>query len=251
METKTNVSILQQEMDWLQAVIDQAIKTYLLQDGHEDNWLDIELPDLEEIDCPYANAVKNWDLDIYNRLALALAMAPHVRPELMDIFLGKNQVYDRGFTEFGGVLDKGHSGFLPTGQTLNFLITVSDTALMSVVNNIFGKNSILIKEDVLSLTAVDTYLPRLNGILSLNNSWFNYFLTGEQLQVEQSAAFPAQKITTAMDWEDLVLDDQVMHQVTEINTWIKHGETLMNDWGLFKKIKPGYRTLFYGPPRYR
>jgi AAA+ superfamily predicted ATPase len=248
METETHILILQQEMDWLQAVIDQAIKTYLLQDGHEDNWFDIALPDLEEIDCPYANAVKNWDLDIYSRLALALAMAPHVRPELLDIFFGKNQVYDRGFTEFGGVLDKGHSGFLPTGQTLNFLITVSDTALTSIVNNIFSKYSILIKEDVLSLTAVDTYLPRLNGILSLNNSWFNYFLTGEQLQVEQSAAFPAQKITTTMDWQDVVLDDQVMHQVTEINTWIKHGETLMNDWGLFKKIKPGYRTLFYGPP---
>jgi AAA+ superfamily predicted ATPase len=248
METELAISTLQQEMDWLQAVIDQAIKTYLLQEGHENSWLDIELPDLTDINCSYANAVKKWDLDIYSRLALVLAMSPHVRPELLDVFFGKNQIYDRGFTEFGGVVDKNHSGFLPTGQTLNFLITVSDPSLGNVVVDIFSKNSILIKEDVLSLNEVDPYLPRLNGILSLNNSWFNYFLTGEQLQVEQSAAFPAQKITTAMDWEDVVLDDHVMQQVTEINTWLMHGETLMNDWGLFKKIKPGYRTLFYGPP---
>jgi AAA+ superfamily predicted ATPase len=248
METKLAISTLQQEMDWLQAVIDQAIKTYLLQEGHEETWLDIDLPELTDLDCPYANTVKKWELNIYNRLALVLAMAPHVRPELLDVFFGKNQIYDRGFTEFGGVVDKSHSGFLPTGQTLNFLITVSDPSLRSVFTDIFNKNSILIKEDVISLTEVDSYLPRLNGVLSLNNSWFNYFLTGEQLQVEQSAAFPAQKITTAMDWEDVVLDDLVMQQVTEINTWLIHGETLMNDWGLFKKIKPGYRTLFYGPP---
>src|SRR6202012_489898 len=51
-----------------------------------------------------------------------------------------------------------------------------------------------------------------------------------------------------MEWEDIVLDDLVMAQVEEINTWLEHGDTLMNDWGLLKKIKPGYRALFYGPP---
>jgi SpoVK/Ycf46/Vps4 family AAA+-type ATPase len=39
-----------------------------------------------------------------------------------------------------------------------------------------------------------------------------------------------------------------MNQVNEINAWLEHGPKLMNEWGLSKKIKPGYRALFYGPP---
>jgi AAA+ superfamily predicted ATPase len=248
METESSVPALNREMDWLQSVIDQAIKTYLMQEGHEDNWFEIPVPDLSEIDCPYSRAVMKWDLAIYSRLALVLAMAPHVRPEALDIFLGKNPAYDRGFTEFGGVTDKNHSGFLPTGQTLCFLITVGDPGLRQEVLDVFGMENILVKEQVIQLTETEPYLPRLNGILSLSDHWFQFFLTGQHQQVENTATFPAQKIRTAMNWEDVVLDDLVMEQVTEISTWLQHGDTLLNDWGLSKRIKPGYRALFYGPP---
>jgi SpoVK/Ycf46/Vps4 family AAA+-type ATPase len=29
---------------------------------------------------------------------------------------------------------------------------------------------------------------------------------------------------------------------------VEHGNTLMKEWGMERKIKPGYRGLFYGPP---
>lgn len=86
------------EMTWLQQVIDEVIKTYLLQDGRENNWLDIPLPNLTETDGAYSSTVIKWQLYIYGRLALALAMAPHLKPEVLDIFFVKNQLYDRGFT---------------------------------------------------------------------------------------------------------------------------------------------------------
>jgi hypothetical protein len=120
MDTEININTLHNEMDWLQKVIDQVIKSYLLQEGHENNWYDIPLPDLSESESAYAQLVKKWELGIYERLALSLAMAPHVYPEILDVFFGKNGIYDRGFTEFGGVTGKNHSGFLPTAQTLCF-----------------------------------------------------------------------------------------------------------------------------------
>ena len=248
METNQALKTLHQELDWLQLVIDQVICSYLMQDGHENHWLDIPMPDLSELNSPYSNAVKEWNLNVYHRLALALSMAPHIRPEMLDIFFGKNQIYDRGFTEFGGVTDKNHSGFLPTGQTLCFLITATDPEKRMEVKHVLGRESILVKEQVLMLGETEAHVPKLNGIYSLTDRWLHYFLTGEHLQMENSASFPAQKITTNMDWEDIVLDDLVMEQVNEINIWLAHGSTLMNDWGLFKKIKPGYRALFYGPP---
>lgn len=243
-----HVTVLQMEMAWLQSVIDQVIKSYLLHEGHENNWLDIPLPSLDEIATPYSTAVKEWKLDAYSRLALALAMAPHLQPELLDILFGKNQLYDRGFTEFGGVVDKNHSGFLPTGQTFCFLVTAVNPERRSEVMNVLGRDSILIKEQVILLAETESYLPRFNGILSMNERWFSYFLSGEHFQEENTASFPAQKVTTNMEWDDIVLNHTVMEQVMEIGTWMQHGDTLLNDWGLSKRLKPGYRALFYGPP---
>lgn len=248
METPGNIHILQQEMDWLQEVIEQAIKTYFLQEGHEQDWKDIPVPELTEDDGPYARSVIQWELDRFARLALALAIAPHFRPELLDVFFGKNQVYDRGFTEFGGVVDKNHSGFLPTGQTYSFIITVNAPEHRETVQCILGRESILVQQQVLLPAETEAGLPRLSGVLGLSAKWMHYFLTGEELQEENTASFPAQRITTTMEWDDMVLDHIVLEQVMEIRTWMEHGDRLMNEWGLFKKIKPGYRALFYGPP---
>ncbi len=248
MEAEVSINDLHAEIDWLQNVIDQAIRSYLLQEGHEKHWREIPMPDLTGSASHYAKLVNQWELGIYDRLALALAMAPHLRPEVLDIFFGKNQIYDRAFTEFGGVTDKNHSGFLPTGQTLCFLISAGNPEKRTDPVQLLGKDSILIKEEVLLLSETETHIPRLNGTLGLHNSWFNYFITGQKLPAENTASFPAQKIETGLEWDDIVLDELVMEQVAEISTWLQHGKTLLTEWGLGKKIKPGYRALFYGPP---
>lgn len=248
MVTPSNVKTIQQEIDWLASVIDEVIQTYLMQDGHENNWLDLPMPDLSANPSPYAEMAAKWKLNAYGRLALALAMAPHIRPEALDVFLIKNQTYDRGFTEFGGTTDKNHSGFLPTGQTLCFLIASGNPQLLVEAMNAIGPHSILIQEQVLTLTPTEDHISKLNGILSINNNWMNYFLTGEKTGIEYNAPFSAQKITTHLEWEDLVLDGYVLEQVEEVLTWLQHSEVLLNDWDLSKKIKPGFRALFYGPP---
>ena len=58
----------------------------------------------------------------------------------------------------------------------------------------------------------------------------------------------AKKITTSLDWGDLVLNENALEQVMEIHKWIKYGNSILDEWGMSKKIKPGYRSLFYGPP---
>ncbi len=241
------ITTLQNEIDWLTAVINQVITSYLKQEGHENDWQGIAPPNLSELDSFYSGKVNEWNLNVYERLALVLAITPHIRPDALDIFFGKNQMYDRGFTEFGGVVNDSHNGFLPTGQTFNFLVSGNDPQLRAAVQKVFSKEGVLIKEDVIDLGTTDDFIPNLNGVLSISNKWVHYFLTGEELLLEHTASFPAQKITTNLEWDDVVLDETVMNQVLELNSWLKHGETLMNDWGLSKQLKRGYRTLFYGP----
>jgi len=248
MTPETNIGILQREIEWLRKVIDQSIRSYLLQEGHENSWLHFAAPDCSESDGAYAHFVKQHNLDIFERLAIALGLAPHICPEVLDVFFGKNQIYDRAFTEFGGRIDKNHSGFMPTGQTFCFLLKAANNELRAQAELTLGDESLLIKEGVLAIEETESFIPRLNGILSLRHTWLHYFMTGQKLDIEYGESFPAQKIASPLDWHDIVLDDLVMEQVNEINTWLEHGDTLMHEWGLSQKIKPGYRALFYGPP---
>jgi hypothetical protein len=248
METNNGIFVLNKEMDWLQKVIDQVICSYLLHEGHENHWMDIPMPDLDEVENVYYKKIKEWDLNQFERLCLALIIAPQIKPEILDIFFSKNAIYDRGFTEFGGVTNKSHSGFIPTGQTFCFLITAINPEFRIAVLNVLSSSNILSKEQVLIQENTEPNMPVLNTILSLNERWLHYFITGNLPRLEHSASFPLEQISTSMNWSDLVLENHVMEQVMEINAWLNYGTTLMTDWGLVNKIKPGYRTLFYGPP---
>jgi len=54
------------------------------------------------------------------RLVFLLALAPHVKPQLLDVFFEANDALRRGYTEFGGVKGQLHNGFLPTLETALF-----------------------------------------------------------------------------------------------------------------------------------
>jgi SpoVK/Ycf46/Vps4 family AAA+-type ATPase len=60
--------------------------------------------------------------------------------------------------------------------------------------------------------------------------------------------FPAKRLSTGLDWNDLVTDDFTAKQLDEIRIWLQYGRTLFEDWGMAKKLKPGYKALFHGPP---
>lgn len=60
--------------------------------------------------------------------------------------------------------------------------------------------------------------------------------------------FPAKRVTTVLEWGDMVVDYRVALALEEINTWINGQRTIMQEWGLERFLKAGYRALFYGPP---
>ena len=246
-KAQVNLAVLQQELDWLELVIAQVIRSYLKQQGHERHWRDIALPDLAHDGSVYADTIRGWQLACDERLALALAMTPQLRPQILDVFFSLNALTDRPFTEFGGVKSKTFGGFIPTGQTLHFLLCANDPqwhfSLMAILNS----QHVLMAEQVLCLQGVDDILPPYSGVLSLSAGWLDYFISGEKVRPELSATFPAQPLNTPLDWSDLVLDAGVMAQIELIKSWLTHGETLMQQWGLANKLKPGYRALFFGP----
>lgn len=124
METETKIKVINEELNWLSEVITQVINIKFKQNEYDKNWLDIEVPNLSTSNTSYARFVKEQNLNIYERLLLALVFAPQLQPEILDIFFLKNKNLDKYFSEFGFYLHNNANVFIPTGQTFALLSLV-------------------------------------------------------------------------------------------------------------------------------
>jgi hypothetical protein len=245
---KANAQALTKEMKWLAEVIDTRIKLYFSQDSDYKDIYDIPLPEIEENDSVYASITNLYQMAFEERIILALALAPHIQPHLLDIFFIKNSTYDRGFTEVGGIKGQNHGGFIPTGETAAFIIAGIDLEKRFNLISLFSENHFFRKFKILDLIHTQPNEPFLSGVITLAPEYLSYFTSGVTHKPDYGIHFPAKLISTNLDWSDLVLEESILEEVNEIRDWIEHGNTLMNEWGMNKKIKPGFRTLFYGPP---
>jgi DNA polymerase III delta prime subunit len=247
-ELTDNAHDLNLEIEWFAGVLNARLNYYFEKPGAKADVLSLRPPDLSQSSSFYGKFVTNNQLSIPERLALILALIPHVRPQLLDVLWVQNRTTDRGFTEFGGLKGVNHSGFIPTGETAAFIIAGDDLALRFETTRLFEGGHLFAKQNVLSLALATTGEPMLSGALLLSGEYLNWFVTGIERKPNFNSEFPAKLIETALTWEHLVLPVQTLEQLEEIRHWIQHGNTLLNDWGMGQKLNPGYTTLFYGPP---
>lgn len=245
---KTNAKTLTAELQWLNLVINARMSLYWGKTSAYKTIYDIEPPDLTKDDSYYAQVVGHYGMNFDERIILLLSLVPHVQPQLLDVFFVKNADYDRGFTEVGGIKGKNHSGFIPTGETAAFILAANSLESRFHIHGLFGEDHFFQKHKILHLVNPAGDEPFLSGVLSIYTEYLNYFTSGITHKPDFNINFPAKRITTPMEWNDLVLEEHTLNKVLEISDWIKHGDHILNDWGMKKMIKPGYRALFYGPP---
>ncbi len=248
LKVEKNSKSLLEELKWLHNVLDTRFKLYFNQPCEYESILDIPVPEIVEGSSVYADVIKYYNVSVEERIIVLLAIAPHVCPQILDVFFTKNEKYGRGFTEFGGVKGNQHSGFIPTGETAAFVIAGNDILGKIKVINIFDPDHYFSKYKIISLDKDKSNEPILSGILSITPDYLSYFTNGTQYKPNFSSEFPAQQITTKLEWEDLVIEEFLMDEIQEILVWIKNYGKILNEWGLGKVLKPGYRSLFYGPP---
>lgn len=239
----SNATALEQELEWFQLMAAARMQQYFQQTAVETP----APPDLTDDPSVYAQVVRHYGMTTAERIILLLALIPHIQPQLLDIFFVKNATYDRGFTEFGGIKGQSHGGFLPTGETAAFLLATDGLQQRFQLIRYFSPDHFFARHQVLKLTPVGDE-PLLSGTLQLYPEFLNLFTQGQSHRPDYNIQFPAKRIETGMEWDDLVLEPHAMEEVEDIRTWIQHGGTLLKDWGMSHKIKPGYRSLFYGPP---
>jgi len=242
-----NARDLEQELNWFTRLLDARLKKYFEQDASAPNIYDITPPGLGESESPYASFVRHYDLSFVERAALVLSLLPHIRPRLLDIFYIKNKKFDRKFTEFGGLFGGPDSDFIPTGDTLVFILGGDDLTLRFGLQSLFDGDHFFAKHNILRLTPVRDE-PPMKAPLRISDEFLSYFTTGQPRRPDLGVNFPARYMETQLGWDDLVLHPGTRQQIEEIETWLQHGQTLMSDWGMAPKLRPGYRSLFYGPP---
>jgi AAA+ superfamily predicted ATPase len=250
MNTKNNriqSGALEREVDWFADVVNHRFTAYFNPDLAAPEINSLQPPDLQD-DSYYARIINKNKLDSRERLAIMLASMPHLKPNLLDIFFTKNAHFDRSFTEFGGIHGKQHIGFLPTGETLHFLLYAGDVSMRSETWEMLSRNSVLIKEGIIRLERTEPIEPLFSGALVVGREFLDSVLNETQsLQIDYDV-FPAKHITTELNWEDLVVDQEVANEIELIRQWIGNEDQLMRCSTFRKHIKPGFRALFYGPP---
>lgn len=197
---------------------------------------------------PFAHFVETHQPSFEEYIVLLLALSPSVHPNFLNDVVAAHLPQGGDFPSFGGVRLNGHRGVIPTGETAQFILAGDDLANRLQVQRMLGGEHWFARKRVLWLERVSEGKPAMSGRLILAPEVVELLTVGTISKPRFSREFPAELLETEMDWDDLVLHPNTLRQIREIENWIRHNDTLLHDWGMKKKIKPGYRALFYGPP---
>lgn len=185
--------------------------------------------------------------DVEEWIILILAIVPHVVPNFFESIITDHLPNGGDFPEFGGVKGTYHRSMLPTGETAQFILAGSDIEKRLAVHRLFTEEHFFYRQNILWLEQVKDGEPYMSGRIIIGADWLDKILFGKETAPRFGLDFPAKRITTNMLWDDIVLHPQTIQQVKDISIWLQHNHTLMHDQNLGRKLKPGYRVLFYGP----
>lgn len=245
--TANNTPDIVKELSWLEDVLRTRIALHFGEECTCTRIEELEPPYLGKQKSVYANLVNHYGLNPPERIALLMALAPHLKPHALDIFFRTNEKTNRGFTEFGGIRGTMHGGFLPTAETVLFTLAGNDIELRMKYQQLFSSDHIFAKHNILKIDAPPDNEPVWSGSLQLSEELIDLITLGQIRKPDFNRSFPAKRISTGISWDELVLNHETMDQVQELITWIAHEKTLMADWELSRILKPGYKCLFHGP----
>lgn len=236
-------SSLSSELNWLKTVLDA--RQNLIEKKKDlpySSIYEIEPPVLTD-DSFYAQIVNQYQFSFEERVILALAIAPHIDPALLDTFK-----YPGAPAVLGGHQFKNHKGFIASGETVVFLLAGKNIDQRLNILQYFDQDHIFCKKNILRLGNVEHGEPRLAGALIVPEDFIDLITLGKKSAPAFGHNFPAKRIQTDLEWNDLVLSAQTISQLNELKLWLRHSHTLRSDISLGKRMKPGYKALFHGPP---
>ncbi|MEM7373510.1 MAG: ATP-binding protein [Bacteroidota bacterium] len=203
---------------------------------------------LEESEDLFTRFLSYCEFSIEEFITLMCALVPHVVPNFFERIVAKHLSEDGQFPEFGGHRSGNNRSMIPTVSTILFILAGDDLSRRLELLEIFDSEHAFAQQHILSVDEGERGEPFLNRRILMDSEYVELFTKGRISLPMLSTEFPAELLQTDMEWDDLILQGSTQKQLDEIELWLRHNDALMEEWGLKKKIKPGYRALFYGPP---
>lgn len=185
--------------------------------------------------------------DINEYLIILIALVPHLQANFFESVIFESLPNGGDFPEFGGVRAQNHRSILPTGETVQFIIAGSEISERLKIHKYFSEEHFFFRQNILWLEPMKEGEPAMSGRIILAQEWVDKLLFNKESAPKFGLDFPAKRVTTNMLWEDAVLNPHTVAQVNDIAIWLQHHQSLQDDANLGRKVKPGYRVLFYGP----
>jgi hypothetical protein len=251
---EVDADTLEAELEWLARVIELRLQHYFHETTPGSPPLPGTLappPALRPAAGPYAAALHRHGLDPAERLLMALALAPQLRPQLLDVLASQNPTTQRPYTEFGACVGAG-GVILPTGQTACFMLGGDELAQRLAALQRLAPTQRLAQAGLLHLLAAPTADSAVQGLLQAivvpAPAFLAEALPGPALPPLADRTALATRVGTGLTWDDLVLPAATLAQLEDIGLWLSHGQRLLHDWGFGRRVGPGHVSLFHGPP---
>jgi hypothetical protein len=186
-------------------------------------------------------------LDGTERAIVLTALIAHLQPSFFESVMQECLPQGGDFAELGGTKGTSHRGMLPTGETVQFLLAGRDLGARLALRRYFNEEHFFVRRGLLWIEPVREGEPFMSGRLVVPAEWVDRLLHGRESAPRFGIDFPARRIVTEMRWEDVVLNSHTQQQVNDLTVWLEHHHRVAADENLSRKVKPGYRVLFYGP----
>jgi AAA+ superfamily predicted ATPase len=193
------------------------------------------------------NLIRDRQPSFAEYIVLLLALTPHANPTLLDCEIRAALAKQGDFPEIGGIRHAEARIFLPTGQTAAYLLASDDLNGRFEVQRLFRPEHWFARSNLLRLVPAKDGAPALSGQLVMSREWADRLTLGLVDAPPFSVAFPARRITTDLNWDDLVLPESTRERLDELLRWTRYHQSLSEDWGFGARLRPGYRALFHGP----
>lgn len=242
---KLNAHDLEAELSWCEKVIETRFQLYFNRDCQFSSIQEVSPPSLECGASNYSNFLRQYNLNFFDRLLLALAIIPFVKPKSMDCFLCVNELSNRPFTEFGCVeVEEGR--LYASAETVAFIYGADSVETRLKVQSYIQSKQNSVVFHVLDVQSNIFDPLSMRASIRLTEEYLHFFTTGESFRPEASREFPAERIQTQQGWSDLVFSEAILEQLKGIQQWANHRDRL--DKLLGERNRSGYRVLFHGPP---
>ncbi|QHI35479.1 ATP-dependent zinc metalloprotease FtsH [Kordia antarctica] len=228
--------------------IKEAVKFRLIKASESDEEINFPVFDFAKDDTEFSKFVTQNNFQIFEILILLLSILPHVAPGFLTSILSEYFPDGSEFPEFGGVKGTHYRGIIPTGETALFIVAGDNFLARNHIVKAFDESHTFYQKSILTLGNTPLGEPKISGTLLLDPEYIELFVYGSISKPKLSQDFPAELLETKMEWDDLVLQEKTLNEVNNVIVWMDHNDTLLNEFEMKDKIKPGYKVMFFGSP---